>query len=104
MASCDGCRHYRLVTPPDPLAGIRLVSKKMIELRTKWQQELANRAQIEEQRFDAGLPFDFEPWAYPYCAHYSEIESQANGDSIWVLCAAANPNESCTRFPPEAAT
>ena len=104
MASCDGCRHCRLATPPDPLAGIRLISKKMIELRTKWQQELANRAQIEEQRFDAGLPFDFEPWAYPYCAHYSQVESQTNVDRIWVLCSAANPNGQCEQFSPRSGT
>jgi hypothetical protein len=104
MGSCESCIHYRLTTPPDPLQGIRLVSKKMIELRTKWQQELANRAQLEEQRLDAGLPFDFEPWAYPYCAHYSEVESQTNGDPTWVLCAVANPNDECDEFTQGSAT
>lgn len=103
MNACKACVHYRVATPPNPLAGIRLVSKKTIELRTKWQHELAQRAEAERQRLDAGLAFDFEPWSLPYCAHYSAAESQRNGMPTWVLCATANPRGECERFTPTSA-
>jgi hypothetical protein len=98
MPLCSSCTHFRLARPPNPLQGIRLVSSKALELRAKWQQELASRALLEQQRFEAGLPFDFEPLAYPYCAHFSRVEKTKEQD--FVLCAAANVHDDCAAFEP----
>jgi hypothetical protein len=92
---CKECNHYRMATPPNPLDTVKLSSPKAIELQTKWQQELANRALAEQQRFEHGRPFDFEPWAYSYCSYFSEIESATARRRLWVLCAHANPDDTC---------
>ena len=98
MVSCDECAHFRLATPPNPLAGITHVSPKLIKLHTEWQRELANRALAEQQRLQLNTPFDFEPWAYPYCAHFSGTESEAAGQKVYVLCEQANAEHDCQMF------
>lgn len=97
---CSNCTHRREGVPPDPLMGVRLVSQKVLELRAKWQQELQTRATFEQERLLAGDPFDYEPYAYPYCAHFSRIEGSGSngGRSLYILCAAANPNDDCEHF------
>ncbi|MEQ9503301.1 MAG: hypothetical protein RIT81_40950 [Deltaproteobacteria bacterium] len=99
---CANCHHIRFGEPANPLEGIRLVSQKVLELRAKWQQELATRATYEEQRMLSGEPFDFEPIAFPYCAHDSERDildpnSGAKHD-LFVLCSAKNPHGNCEDF------
>lgn len=99
---CSSCTHRREGVPPDPLMGVRLVSQKVLELRAKWQQELQTRATFEQERLLAGDAFDYEPYAYPYCSRFSRIEDSGSktGRSLYVLCAAANPNGDCEHFQP----
>jgi hypothetical protein len=100
--ACDDCVHIRHGRAPDPLAGIRLVSKKILELRARWQQELATRATFEEQRLVGGHAFDFEPIAYPYCARFSTPEpgqqEPARRFTVFEPCARANPRGECAAF------
>jgi hypothetical protein len=79
----------------------------MLELRGRWQQELATQAGLEEQRYLSGQAFDFEPIAYPWCAHYTQIsETEAASDpdpiigrrKLYVLCVTQNTNGDCTAF------
>lgn len=102
---CARCVHVRHGVAPDPLAGVRLVSKKVLELRAKWQQELETRASFEQERLLAGEPFDFEPYAFPYCHLLSTDEAidpvTGNQRRLYVLCAAANPNGDCEKFQPQ---
>lgn len=102
---CAGCVHIRHGEPADPLEGIRLVSRKVLELRAKWQQELATRATFEEQRMLSGEPFDFEPVAFPYCAHYSQraVVDPVSGRAhdVFVLCVVANPHGDCADWKGE---
>jgi hypothetical protein len=101
---CASCVHYRLQEPPDPFAGIRLASSKMLELRNKWQQELATQASLEEQRYLTGQTFDFEPIAFPWCRHHSERSSAAldpvsgRRHTAYVLCVQQNPEGGCSDF------
>lgn len=99
---CSRCTHIRQGEPANPLEGVRLVSQKVLELRARWQQELATRATYEEQRLLAGEPFDFEPIAFPYCAHDSRraVEDAVSGakQRLFVLCSVANPHGRCEDF------
>lgn len=108
--ACADCVHMREGVPPDPMEGIRLVSKKVLELRARWQQELESRAMFEQERLLAGDPFDFEPYAFPFCAFFSKdkVTDPVSGKehALYVLCAAANPDGECAEFaakPTEAA-
>jgi hypothetical protein len=98
MGACLDCIYHRIAEPPNPLAGVRLSSARAIELRTKWQKELSERALLEQERRESGLPLDFEPVAYAYCEHYSEEESGGKPLTTWVLCDVANPNDECNDF------
>jgi hypothetical protein len=99
---CSKCVHIRYGAPPDPLAGIRLVSKKVLELKARWQKELETRATFEQERMLAGEPFDFEPYAFPYCDLYSKEKAvdpiTSKERVLYVLCATANPKGDCRDF------
>ena len=99
---CANCVHMREGVPPDPMEGIRLVSKKVLELRARWQQELESRAMFEQERLLAGDAFDFEPYAFPFCEFYSKekVVDPVSGKehSLFVLCASANANSDCAEF------
>lgn len=88
--------------PPDPMDGIRLISKKTLDLRARWQREREARAMLEQERLLAGDAFDFEPWAFPYCAFYSDdtVVDPVSGKAhaLYVLCAAANADGGCEQF------
>ena len=100
--ACADCVHIRHGRAADPLSGIRLVSKKILELRARWQQELSTRATFEEQRLVGGHAFDFEPIAYPYCAHFSVPDPTASDTTprftVYEICARANPRGECAAF------
>jgi hypothetical protein len=85
------------VAPGDPLAGWRIVSPKVYELRSKWEQHLAQRALFERQRFDAGQAFNYEPQMYPYCDHFTRRSgAQPDGTPLqYVLCDQQNPDQDC---------
>lgn len=100
--SCEACTHFRKAKPGDPLAGWRVQSPKIFELRSRWEKHLAERALFEQQRFEANLAFDFEPQAYPYCAHYSkEYGTTSAGRPLqFILCDRQNPDKDCPDFVP----
>ena len=74
----------------------------MLELRTKWQQELATQAALEEQVYLSGQGFDFRPVAYPWCEHFSRDKARdpISGAErlLYVLCVERNPDGLCTAF------
>jgi len=99
MPECRECTYFRKAKPPDPLAGWRVLSSKIFELRTKWEKHLDERAMWEQQRFEASLPFDFEPLAYAYCGKFSKPHDTQPSYS---LCAQLNPDNNCSSFQPKA--
>jgi hypothetical protein len=100
VALCEACIHYRKAKPADPLAGWRVLSSKIFELRSKWEKHLAERAMWEQQRFESALPFDFEPIAYAYCALYTgKSGAGATGAPLrYELCADKNADNDCKEF------
>ena|ERR1700693_1522345 len=98
MGACLNCVHYRMSDPPNPLAGVRLTSAKMLELRTRFQKELSELAMGEQEAKETKQPLDHQPVAYPYCRHYSLEESGGEPLTAWVLCEVANPNDECSHF------
>ena len=101
--TCESCTYYRPGNPPDPFAGVKLVSKKTLELRSKWRQEMIARARVESQQLRSGEPFDYEPFAVPWCEHYSRPpEGAADGPRVYVPCQRQNPDADCGEHKPSA--
>lgn len=98
MPDCARCIHYQWGVPVDAMMGVRLSSGRAMALREQREQELAAQATLERQRFDAGLPFDFEPIAFPYCARVSRLpwdEEHAGEPPEFVLCERAQGSPGC---------
>jgi hypothetical protein len=93
VQECSACIHYRKATPIDPLAGWHVLSSKIFELLSKWEKHMVERAMWEQQRFESGLGFDYEPQTYPYCGHFTdEFPRSPNGKpELYILCAEKNP-------------
>jgi hypothetical protein len=106
MPDCHDCIHFRKAVPPDPFAGWRVLSSKIFELRAKWEKHLADRGLWEQQPFESGLAFDFEPLAYPYCDHFTNKSgvSPAGAPLRYWLCADKNADEDCKQFVTKKAT
>jgi hypothetical protein len=100
MPACPACSYFRKANPADPFAGWRVLSSKIFELRSKWEKHLAERAMWEQQRFESGLPFEFEPLAYPYCEYFTKktgFNSAGSPVRYW-LCADKNADDNCKEF------
>jgi hypothetical protein len=67
-AVCPNCRHYRVRPQPVLFSSRELQSPKVLEAKLKGEEEENTRRSLEEQRFRQGLPFDYEPHYYPWCA------------------------------------
>ena len=96
---CDACVHFREPKPVEPFRDIRLASKKMMELRTKWREELVQRARLEHQRLLSGDLFFYEPVALAWCGHYSRI---TDDERSFVPCDRQNSDDNCPGFEPTA--
>jgi len=100
IRECSACTHLRKAKPVDPLAGWRVLSSKIFELRSKWEKHLDERAMWEQQRFESGLPFDFEPQAYAYCEFFTSQSGlgPAGTPARYELCADKNRDNDCKEF------
>src|ERR1017187_1272196 len=102
VAICKICVHYRPPNPPDPFVGLRLFSKKTVELRSKWRQEMVTRARAEYQKLESGEPFAYEPFAVAWCDHYSRPPEGSGDDArVFVPCSRQNPNDDCPDYRPQ---
>jgi hypothetical protein len=98
---CDRCVHFQFANPPDPFTGIKLASKKVVELRSKWRQEMVSRARLEYQKLISGEPFNYEPIALAWCRHFSKAADDpdsAVSQRLFVPCDRQNPSDDCEQF------
>jgi hypothetical protein len=102
MNECEGCTHLRRAIPVDPLMGWHTLSQRMFELRSKWEKHLDERALLEQERFEAGFPFEFEPQTYAYCWHYTAASGTepTAPPAQYHLCAHKNPDGECKAYKP----
>jgi hypothetical protein len=125
IAVCARCRHCR--TRPDPVlfSGADLQTAAILKTSVQWQEQQREHAAEELRRFEAGLPFDYEPHAYAWCAAFTPdlalARKASDGDAsalrelmadghvsvntvtgavtpIFALCARMNPEGQCSRF------
>lgn len=91
---CVRCRSYRPPRPVQPFSPAELHSPGTLAAQTKWDEERRERAVEEMHRAETGLPFDYEPHHFAWCAHYTRldlVERAARGDqAAWAEAVAAD--------------
>lgn len=124
---CIRCKHHRDRSKAILFGAAELQSPGVLKARTEWDQQQRQRAQQEQQRLASGIPFDYEPHHFAWCAAYTQTDlarRARKGDEealralleqgmgainpvtgeislIYVLCAQANPTGNCERYEPE---
>lgn len=103
---CTKCKHFREKAIANPYCSIFDVwTPEILEAKTKWDQEQNEIAIVEQQRFEVGEPFDYEPNYYPWCSAWTEKDAQKVIDPvtgaqtpIFVICARANADGRCKLY------
>jgi hypothetical protein len=67
FAICKRCVHYCLRPRPALFQPSELQSAAVLKAQLEWDQEDQQRKRLEQQRYEAGQPFSYEPHAYPWC-------------------------------------
>src|SRR5512132_329796 len=77
---CVMCAHYRMRPKYELFSAGHLQAPGVLKAKTEWDQQLKQRAEQEAQRLAAGLPFDYEPHHYAWCAKLTPVDecSKAN--------------------------
>src|SRR5688572_3217424 len=71
---CIRCKHHRQRSKAMLFDAADLQSPGVLKARTEWDQQQRQRAQQEQQRLASGIPFDYEPHHFAWCAAYTEVE------------------------------
>lgn len=107
ISICSKCRHYRVKNPVNPFTGIDVWTPEILAAKVEWEKEQAELALIEQQRFESGEEFDFEPINYSWCVRRTKEKNRYTIDPvsgrkspIYILCARANADGQCTFFDP----
>jgi hypothetical protein len=74
IAICTMCRHYRLRPKTELFSPSSLQASGVLKAKLEWDQQEQERRQAELQRFEAGQPFTYEPFHYPWCAAYTPFD------------------------------
>jgi len=66
--ACNTCRHCRKRPEVQLFDPYSLQSPGVLKAQIEWEQQEQERRRLEQQRFDAGAPFAYEPQYYAWCA------------------------------------
>jgi hypothetical protein len=103
---CRYCKHYRL-TRPEPFSASDLRNPEVAgEMSSRWKDHLNRIEQKELDAYDRGgdYPiFDFEPWFFSWCAHYSSPAPELSDprdrqDALYLLTEVINTANDCPAF------
>ena len=67
VAVCSRCAHYRMRAKPALFKSSELQVSAVLKAQLEWDQEDEERKRLEQQRFEAGQPFTYEPHSFPWC-------------------------------------
>jgi hypothetical protein len=103
---CNDCKFIRIKKRANPFDGrLDVLNPDILKARNKWEEKQNEIAELERQRFDTGVDFDYEPNFYPWCAAWTESDGRftidpvtGNKTLIYILCAAGNERGDCPRF------
>lgn len=128
---CARCQHVRTRPQAELFDRSDLMSPGVLKAKTEWDQQRKQRAEQEAQRLASGLPFDYEPHSFAWCAKVTPLDlvHKANegsteamqalmsGDpavggaamdpvsgvvtAIYVICSQKNPTGQCTDYEPK---
>ena len=126
IRTCNRCRHCRPPRSIQLFAAEELQSAGALAAQAKWDEQRRQRATEEMQRAEAGLPFDYPPHHFAWCAHYTSIDLVTRAQSgdqaalnqamatdavtmnpvtgeisaLYELCQWRNPEGNCEQFTP----
>jgi hypothetical protein len=111
IRSCASCRHLRHRARPRHFDGGQFARNAILEADLKWQERWQKIGQSEQIRFNAGLPFTYEPYTYAWCRHFTDLRTAELGDAavdpvtgravtVYVLCYEINTDGRCARHTP----
>jgi hypothetical protein len=121
---CAHCRHQRMRAELELFSAADLQTPAILKAQVEWDQQRRQRAQQETQRVAAGLPFEYEPHHFAWCAAFtpldlahraskgdpaalSELMAQGAGvinpvtgevGPIYALCVQKNADGQCQRY------
>ncbi len=105
MNICAECRHFRQRTPVNPFGKSDVWTPDILDAKVKWDQEQNELLIMEQQRYQSGDEFDFEPNSYPWCAYWTNEEGNyivdpvsGNRARIYILCARVNLDGQCKQY------
>lgn len=124
---CARCRHQRMRPEPELFSAGDLQTAAILKSQVEWDQQRRQRAQQETQRVAAGLPFEYEPHHFAWCAAFTPLDlaqRASKGDAaalselmatgagvinpvsgevspIYALCVQKNPAADCPRYEPK---
>lgn len=75
IAVCAQCRHCRVRPKPELFSLADLQMPGVLKSKLEWDQQDQERRLLEMQRFEAGQPFSYEPYHYPWCAAYTPFDA-----------------------------
>jgi hypothetical protein len=67
VAVCSRCAHFRMRAKPALFKSSELQTSAVLKAQLEWDQEDEERKRLEQQRFEAGQPFTYEPHSFPWC-------------------------------------
>lgn len=76
FAVCSKCQHYRVRPKPELYNLSDLQTPGVLKSKLEWDQQDHERRLEEMQRFKARIPFNYEPYHYPWCAAYTPFDKQ----------------------------
>jgi hypothetical protein len=121
LSVCARCKHQHVRARPVLFSGDEMTSADVLKQQLEWVQQQRQREEAEQRRFMSGGAFDYEPFGYPWCDHYTKVaaveNARAGNDSllrnlidsglanfnpvtgeitpIYVLCDRVNPRGDC---------
>ena len=76
IAVCTKCMHYRVRPKTQLFSRSELQASGVLKVDLEWEQQEQEWRLIERQRFESGLPFNYEPHFYAWCAACTPYDSQ----------------------------
>lgn len=74
IAVCSKCKYHELRPKPDLFSGSEMQAPAVLKAKLEWEQQQNERRQAEQQRFEAGGQFTYEPFNYAWCTAFTPLD------------------------------
>ena len=71
IAVCRKCKYRQMRPKPELFDNAALQSPAALKAKMEWEQQNQERRQAEQQRYESGGAFNYEPFSYEWCAAFT---------------------------------